>query len=124
MCNLASMNKIRFFNACMAIACSLWLIPKEVQAQRTEKTINAAWDFKKEGETTWQAINLPHTFNLDAYSQRNYYQGKGVYKKRLSIKDLDTDKCYYLKFEAASKAADVTVNGKHLAAHVGDILRL
>lgn len=119
MCNLTSMNKIRFLNACMAIAFSLCMFPMETEAQRTEKTINVAWDFKKEGETTWQAINLPHTFNLDAYSKRIYYQGKGVYKKRLSIKDLDMNKCYYLKFEAASKAADVTVNGKHLATHVG-----
>ena len=109
------MNKKRFFSQLFCITMSVSL----VFAQRTEKTINAAWNFQKAGETQWEAINLPHTYNLDAYSKRNYYQGKGIYKKNLSIKDLDSNRNYYLKFEAASKAADVTVNGKHLSTHLG-----
>lgn len=88
-------------------------------AQRTMKTINDGWDFRKSGESRWQSVNLPHTFNLDAYSQRNYYQGKGEYRKNLSLPEVDSTKRYYLKIDAASKAADVKVNGQSAGSHLG-----
>ncbi|WP_308765166.1 glycoside hydrolase family 2 TIM barrel-domain containing protein [uncultured Bacteroides sp.] len=88
-------------------------------AQRTMKTINDGWDFRKDGETHWQSVNLPHTFNLDAYFKRNYYQGKGVYRKILSLPNIDSSKRYYLKIDAASKAADVKVNGQEIGHHTG-----
>ena len=85
------------------------------------KTINDGWDFRKDGETRWQPINLPHTFNLDAYSQRNYYQGKGEYRKKLSLPEIAPTKRYYLKIDAASKAADVKVNGQVAGSHAGGL---
>ena len=88
-------------------------------AQRMMKTINDGWDFRKDGEARWQPINLPHTFNLDAYSQRNYYQGKGEYRKKLSLPEIVPTKRYYLKIDAASKAADVKVNGQVAGSHAG-----
>lgn len=88
-------------------------------AQRTMKTINDGWDFRKEGETQWKSINLPHTYNLDAYFKRNYFKGTGVYRKHLSIQHIDPAKRYYLKIDAASKAADVKVNGQSAGSHAG-----
>jgi len=98
---------------------SLAFLTSSILAQRTLKTINDGWDFRKDGETQWQSINLPHTFNLDAYSQRNYYQGKGEYRKILSLPEIDSAKRYYLKIDAASKAADVKVNGQAAGSHAG-----
>ena len=51
------------------ILVSLAFFTFSASAQRMMKTINDGWDFRKDGETRWQPINLPHTFNLDAYSQ-------------------------------------------------------
>lgn len=88
-------------------------------AQRMMKTINDGWDFRKAGETRWHSVNLPHTFNLDAYSQRNYYQGKGEYRKKLLLTKVDSTKRYYLKIDAANKAADVKINGRTAGSHAG-----
>ena len=88
-------------------------------AQRSVKTINDGWDFRKDGDLHWQSVNLPHTFNIDAYSQRSYYQGKGIYRKVLSIPETDSSKQYYLKIDAASKAASVKVNGTPMGNHDG-----
>ena len=57
-----------------------------LQAQRETKTINDSWEFRKAADEQWQAVNIPHTFNLDAYQQRNYYQGKGFYKRTMARK--------------------------------------
>ena len=101
------------------ILVSLAFFTFSASAQRMMKTINDGWDFRKDGETRWQPINLPHTFNLDAYSQRNYYQGKGEYRKKLSLPEIAPTKRYYLKIDAASKAADVKVNGQVAGSHAG-----
>ena len=42
------------------------------QAQRDMKTINDGWFFRKASTENWQPVNVPQTYNLDAYSQRNY----------------------------------------------------
>ena len=90
-----------------------------LQAQREEKTINDSWEFRKATEEQWQSVNLPHTFNLDAYQQRDYYQGKGFYRRTLVLPEVLPGRRYYLKVDAASKAATVNLNGKEVGAHEG-----
>ena len=88
-------------------------------AQRSEKTINAGWIFKLDDEKSFSWVNIPHTYNLEAYNVRNYYRGKAEYRKTLSISDYDADKCYYLRFDAVNKYAEVVVNGTLVAKHSG-----
>lgn len=88
-------------------------------ADRTEKTVNAGWLFRLEADKEYDMVNIPHTYNLDAYSTRNFYQGKAEYRKLLTISDFDTNRSYYLRFDAVSKCAEVWVNGKQLANHAG-----
>lgn len=64
-------------------------------------------------------MKLPHTYNEDAYSTRDYYRGKGEYRLNLRLPDKDAWRRYFLKFDAANKAASVQVNGKHVADHAG-----
>lgn len=90
-----------------------------LQAQREMKTINDSWEFRKPTETEWKMVNLPHTYNLDAYQQPNYYQGKGVYRRTLTLPEVIPHRRYYLKIDAASKAAEVRVNGKEIGSHAG-----
>lgn len=61
----------------------------------------------------------PHTFNIDAYQQRNYYQGKGFYRRTLVLPEIVAERRYYMKIDAASKAANIRVNGKEVGSHVG-----
>ncbi len=90
-----------------------------LQAQREEKTINDSWEFRKSADERWQTVNLPHTYNLDAYQHRDYYQGKGFYKRTLVVPEVAPGRRYYLKVDAASKAATVSMNGKEVGSHEG-----
>lgn len=97
---------------------ALW-VAVSLSAQREMKTINDGWEFRKPADTEWTSVNIPHTFNQDAYRQPNYYQGKGLYRRVLTLPEVDPHRRYYLKIDAASKAAEVTVNGKSAGSHAG-----
>ena len=66
----------------------------------------------------------PPYFNIDAYQQRNYYQGKGFYRRTLVLPEIVAERRYYMKIDAASKAANIRVNGKEVGSHVGGYVRL
>lgn len=90
-----------------------------LQAQREMKTVNDSWEFRKPVESEWKMVNLPHTFNLDAYQRPDYYQGKGIYRRVLTLPEVDSRRRYYLKIDAASKAAEVRINGQEVGSHAG-----
>ena len=90
-----------------------------LQAQREMKTVNDSWEFRKPVESEWKMVNLPHTFNLDAYQRPDYYQGKGIYRRVLTLPEVDSRRRYYLKIDAASKAAEVRINGQEVGTHAG-----
>lgn len=94
-------------------------VRQHIAGQREMKTINDSWEFRKPTETEWKMVNLPHTYNLDAYQQPNYYQGKGIYRRTLTLPEVIPHRRYYLKIDAASKAAEVRVNGKEIGSHAG-----
>lgn len=85
---------------------------------RSLRTINDGWSFRMPEEKAWHAVNIPHTYNLDAYQGRHYYQGRAHYQRRLDVKPRDGRR-YYLKVDAASKAAEVRIDGQTVARHNG-----
>ena len=106
------------FKRCM-LAIVVMFVVTSLQAQREMKTINDNWEFRKSIDESWESVNLPHTFNIDAYQQRNYYQGKGFYRRTLVLPEIVAERRYYMKIDAASKAANIRVNGKEVGSHVG-----
>lgn len=65
-------------------------------------------------------VTLPHTWNQDALAgQKDYYRGIGIYEKKMQIPENWKGKCVYLRFKGVNTAADVLVNGKHVADHRG-----
>ena len=106
------------FKRCL-LAIVVMFVVTSLQAQREMKTINDNWEFRKSIDESWESVNLPHTFNIDAYQQRNYYQGKGFYRRTLVLPDIVAERRYYMKIDAASKAANIRVNGKEVGSHVG-----
>lgn len=97
--------------------CSFMAVP--ILAQREARTINDNWEFKKLADNHWTSVNLPHTYNLDAYHGRNYYQGKVEYRRILTLPEIKPGYRYFLKIDAASKAASVKVNGINVGTHAG-----
>ena len=106
------------FKRCL-LAIVVMFVVTSLQAQREMKTINDNWEFRKSIDESWESVNLPHTFNIDAYQQRNYSQGKGFYRRTLVLPEIVAERRYYMKIDAASKAANIRVNGKEVGSHVG-----
>lgn len=111
-----------------AAALSLLILPP-VQAQREVRSVNDSWKFLR-GECTaapdsafndkgWADVHLPHTWNTDAYTDKNYYRGTGWYRRQITIPETWKDKQIFLKLDAASKAAHVYINGKSVGEHAG-----
>ncbi|MEY8246296.1 glycoside hydrolase family 2 TIM barrel-domain containing protein [Heminiphilus faecis] len=102
----------------LAATLTLCCIPA-MTGQRTEKTINDGWEFRLPDAQSWQHVNLPHTYNHDAYSTRDYYRGKAHYRRRLAMDSVTPGMRYYLKCDAASKSAVIKVNGREAGSHNG-----
>lgn len=74
-------------------------------------TINDGWTF--EG----QPVHLPHTWNADAYTKKDYLKGCFTYERQFEWEKRDCQT--WLKIDAAFKKAEVLVNGKVVGQHVG-----
>lgn len=90
------------------------VVESAVMAQSAVQSLNDGWVFSEDNQH-WQAVALPHTWNTDAYSNRNYKQGMCYYKRKLQT----TNKRHFLKLEAAYKTSTIYINGKKMGEHRG-----
>ncbi len=101
----------------------------KIKAQRQMRTINEGWKFLK-GENihasdslfndkNWTAINIPHTWNADAYIVKDYYRGDAWYRRIFFLTEENKGKELFLKFEATNQSARVFVNGNLVGEHKG-----
>jgi beta-galactosidase len=91
---------------------------------------NYGWQFYKSPDTTllppssakWMAINLPHTANLEPLTVNNQWQGICFYTKNFTVDKHYQGKAISIQFDAAMNVADVWVNGRKTASHMGGYL--
>jgi len=90
--------------------------------------LNAGWQFAKnvpnfpaEKPETFEAVNLPHTWNAtDGQDGGNdYFRGACLYQKKLLKAELPENAKYFLEICGANSSADVYVDGEKLAHHDG-----
>ena len=93
--------------------------------------INSGWKFTKTtvtnaqqitfDDSSWDNINLPHTWNaLDGQDGgNNYHRGIGWYRKHVTAPGTFAGKIIYLKIGAANSAATVYLNGQLIGTHTG-----
>lgn len=122
------MSRQKAFRWIAATTLSL-LFLSPVQAQRESRTINDSWKFLKGecaaasdsafNDAAWTSVHLPHTWNTDAYIEKDYYRGIGWYRRQISIPQNWKGKQIFLKLDAASKAATIYINGKNVGEHAG-----
>ncbi len=89
---------------------------------RTINNLNKDWFFKKNTEVTkttvaddtWDIINLPHTYNgFDGQDGGNdYYKGKAVYIKKITIPLVSPDSDFILDFEGVNSVARIYIDGE------------
>ncbi|MDR3296754.1 MAG: DUF4982 domain-containing protein [Prevotellaceae bacterium] len=99
-----------------------------LHAQRVERTINDGWRFVQGNAAATLAapdsvvgelVQLPHSWNSDAYVSKNYYRGEGWYFRTLSLSEADLQRRLLLHFEAANHSATLYVNGSEAGTHHG-----
>lgn len=106
------------------------LLALPVMAERERHTINDGWKFHKGDagkeaiavgydDSQWERVNIPHTWNTEAYVVKNYYKGIGWYRKQFRVSPEWKDRQVFLHLEGASKEAKVYVNGKEVGHHIG-----
>lgn len=120
----------RIFILCVVLC---QVILASAQQERSKYTINDNWRFLDGGiafgqnrsfvdDTSWQQVNLPHTWNAeDPFDdEKSYKRGIGWYRKRLNLSKENLEgKRAYLYFEGANQVTDVYVNGINLGRHKG-----
>ena len=118
------MKKIFLLILCLS---TMYLV---VNAGRVVQSFNDGWYYAacddnrlqevQRHEEGWQRVHLPHTWNADAYSTRNYRRASSWYKKEFRTDAAQMrDKQLYLKFDAVNSLADVYLNGELLTTHKG-----
>lgn len=96
----------------------------------TDENFNFGWQFYKSNDTsslppasvTWEPVDLPHTPNLEQLTVKDQWQGICFYKKSFTCDSNSRNKITSLQFDAAMNVADVWVNGKKMAHHLGGYL--
>jgi beta-galactosidase len=89
-------------------------------AQRQVQSLNSAWRFSSEVQPE-KIVNIPHTWNAeDAFKDgKEYFRGKGTYKKILFAPQKWQNKQVFLKFEGSNQVTEVFVNGTFAGKHIG-----
>lgn len=98
---------------------------------RTKSSLNTGWKFfkgdvenaKQPGfdDSSWQRINIPHTWNVeDPWDDApGYYRGSCWYRREITIDPSLSGKQVFLYFEGANQVAEVYVNGQKAGSHIG-----
>ena len=88
-------------------------------SSRDIRSINDGWKFSYAGDTSSVKVRLPHSWNGDAYSRRDYRRGEGTYMRSLALPAGFEGKRVYLKFDGAASASEVSIDDKKAGDHVG-----
>ncbi|WP_372774270.1 glycoside hydrolase family 2 TIM barrel-domain containing protein [Mangrovibacterium sp.] len=94
-------------------------------ADRLTYSINENWNFRKEADSDWQLVNIPHSWNtIDVQDEESgYYRGMAIYQRELNLDASNSDKQIYLYFEGVNQVAELFVNGHSAGKHIGGYTR-
>lgn len=81
----------------------------------------AAWSFQKTGPDASPPVQvtLPHTWNADDSTHKDYYRGPAVYACDIGPGDSFAGKRVFLRCEAVSTVAEIALNGRRVGEHRG-----
>ena len=102
----------------LALAMAALSAAFSARAEREIFSLNDAWEFRKGGGAA-ELVNLPHSWNTDAYTVKDYWRGECSYSRSLELPEGWSDKRVFLKLEGAGKSAEVYVNGSLAGSHAG-----
>lgn len=95
---------------------------------RETTLINDGWYFSsdvravpREIPRNAERITLPHTWNAEDGTDggNDYFRGKCLYMRPLSLKELPRGEKYYVEFKGVNSVAEVYFNDRHIMTHKG-----
>ncbi len=71
--------------------------------------------------TSWQKVDLPHTWNIadTLDDEPGYRRGISWYRKQLELGPQLSQKRIFIYFEGVNQTAEIFVNGKPVGRHIG-----
>lgn len=106
---------------------------RSTQEARAVMTLDPDWRFLRGDvdnggavdldDSSWQKIDLPHSYNAEDGLDAKYYRGPAWYRRIVAMPKPAVGKRIYLEFDGAALAADVWMNGAKLGRHEGGFAR-
>lgn len=82
-------------------------------------SINDGWRYAAEGDSTTTAVHLPHCWNSDAYSTRDYRRGTGTYTRKIAVPADMAGQRVVLRLDGAATSSEVSIDGRSAGTHAG-----
>lgn len=103
----------------IGILCFLFF-PSSSAQLRQQYMLDKDWEFRLDkSDAVWENVSIPHTWNAQDGTTPKYFRGVGEYRYQLNVSPEMLKKRAFLRFEAVSQVAEVSVNGKNIGTHRG-----
>lgn len=112
-------KSLNSFFVSIASLLAITAVNSDAYASGERMSINDGWKFRIGADTASTAVHLPHSWNSDAYTTRNYYRGDGTYTRRLTIPEKFNGKQIYLRLDGAASKSEISIDGRHAGKHIG-----
>ena len=97
----------------------LSLLSLSLQAGRMVSLIDDGWCFRSPESAVAARVHLPHSWNSDAYSTKDYYRGSGVYSRSLTLPESCRGKRIYIRFDGIASYGEILIDGMVIGNSVG-----
>jgi beta-glucuronidase len=89
----------------------------EVPVDGLDVSLDGEWEFRKDGDTAWRTVTVPHTWQvMDRFED---YYGVAFYRRKFQVPASAANAAVYLEFESVFHTAEVKLNGVVVAEHKG-----
>lgn len=105
------------------MAAALLSIAPPLALARATLPMDSGWLFRKEDGQAWQAVSLPHSFNVGDATKPDYYRGPAWYQRTLHLAGQKRNQRQFLEFDGAFLTTQVWVNGHDAGRHAGGFAR-
>ena len=128
-----------------AVVIAVMAAPAAAQSERSVVPLAQGWEFQRGGDVdpaqaaqaagSWERVSVPHTWNRVGYympdpqthlnraESVDKYQGVGWYRMTFTPPALVAGQRAWLQFDAASRTAEVWLNGQRIGGHKGGFSR-
>ena len=110
--------QFKFLASAALLAAALWATTSCTQQPVTSIESLADWEYSADS-ASWEAVQVPHSWNATDGRTAQYRRGKGYYRRTLQCTADEAQRPTDLLLEGAAQQATVYVNGAPVVHHKG-----